>query len=1005
MVRSWSNGTLLQAVESFAARFPEIVVIGPRHLAGEGLAPGRLGSAGVHRVTLVQAAAELARPAMAERGLAPLSSLGREAVAARIAQMAQGELAYFQPVAGLPGFARALARTIVELRLAGVEPEDLASAGPPGADLARLLRLYAAELAERSLVDLPGLLALATAAAKEGKHRWAGLPLARLDADLESRAHRTFFESLAAQAADVEEAELGEGASPEAAHTLDHLRQFLFSPEPQRFDQNDGRFEFFSAPGEGLEAVEIARRILRLAREGVAFDQVAILLRNPDRYQPMVEDALRRAGIPAWFSQGTARPHPSGRAFLALLMCAGERLSASRFAEYLSLGQVPETPGVPKWVAPEDETLGRLETEASEPAPEADRPTPRRWERLLVDAAVIGGRDRWERRLNGLEAEFALQEKPLDQIRNLKQFALPLIGMLDALPREATWSVWVERLGELAGLSLREPAPVLAVLAELAPMGEVGPVGLEEVTGVLSERLRFLRRDPPAQRWGRVFVGSIDEARGREFGVVFLPGLAEGLFPQRTLEDPLLLDEFRKAVSGHLPLRERRVKEERLRLHLAVAAARDRLIVSYPRMEVSEARPRVPSFYALELPRAVEGSLPELQVFEDRARDAAPARLNWPAPKQAADAIDDAEYDLVAIAGARDHPGGARYLVEANPHVARSMRARWARWNRSWKPADGLVTGDTAALAVLGEQRLTARAWSPSSLEQFAMCPYKFALQGIYRLRPREESAPLEQMDPLTRGALFHEIQFELFQQLQRAELLPVNQDRLREALSLADAVLDRVAAKYEEDLAPAIPRVWKSETEDLRTDLRGWLQHAARNDNDWKPVEFEREFGMEQPVALAQGVHLRGRIDLIEKHESREVYRVTDHKTGKRPETIPRWVGGGRSLQPLLYGLVAEKLLGSTVEAGRLLYATQRGGYTPVEIKVDDRARLFLQKLLSDIDASIAGGFLPPVPAKDACGICDYRIVCGPYEERRLGKKDRRDERLELLTEIRGMA
>jgi ATP-dependent helicase/nuclease subunit B len=87
------------------------------------------------------------------------------------------------------------------------------------------------------------------------------------------------------------------------------------------------------------------------------------------------------------------------------------------------------------------------------------------------------------------------------------------------------------------------------------------------------------------------------------------------------------------------------------------------------------------------------------------------------------------------------------------------------------------------------------------------------------------------------------------------------------------------------------------------------------------------------------------------------------------------------------------------------LLYATQRGGYTPVEIKIDDRARQFLQKLLSDIDASIAGGFLPPAPAKDACVFCDYRIVCGPYEERRSGKKDRRDERLELLTEIRGMA
>jgi ATP-dependent helicase/nuclease subunit B len=948
---------------------------------------------------------------MAEMGLAPLSSLGREAVAARIAQKAQenGDLSYFHPVAALPGFARALARTIVELRLAGVAPAELVSAGAPAADLARLLERYQAELEERSLVDLPGLLALATETAKKGGHPWVGLPLARLDAVLESRAHREFFRSLAARAPEVLEAELGEGPSGNAAHILEHLRQFLFSPVPQKFAGNDGHFEFFSAPGEGLEAVEIARRIIRLAGEGIAFDNVAILLRNPDRYQPMIEEALRRAQIPAWFSRGTARPHPAGRAFLALLLCAGERLSASRFAEYLSLGQVPEIPGAPKWAAPEDEILGPLEKGEGEPAAESDRPTPRRWERLLVDAAVIGGKARWERRLNGLEAEFALQEKPLDQIQNLKKFALPLIGMLDALPAAATWSVWLQHLAELARIALRDPDPVQAVLGELAPMGDVGPVGLEEVAEVLSERLRFLRREPPSQRWGRVFVGAVEEARGREFGVVFLPGLAEGLFPQRTLEDPLLLDELREAVSGDLALRKERASEERMRLHLAVAAARDRLIVSYPRMEVAEARPRVPSFYALELPRAVEGSLPELKAFEDRARDAAPARLNWPAPKEAADAIDDAEYDLVAIAGARNSPGGVRYLVEANPHVARSLRARWARWNRTWRPADGLVTGDAAALAALREQQLGARKWSPSSLEHFAMCPYKFALHGIYGLKPRDESVPLEQMDPRTRGALFHEIQFELFQELQRAGLLPVNDVRLPEALSRADTVLDRVASKYQEKLAPAIPRVWKSETEDLRTDLRGWLQHVARNDDDWEPVQFELSFGNENPVTLAEGVNLRGRIDLVEKkivkHGERDAFRVTDHKTGKRPDTIPRWVGGGRSLQPLLYGLAAEQLLGSPVEAGRLLYATQRGGYTPVEIKLDDRARQFLLKLLADIDASITGGFLPPAPAKDACEICDFRIVCGPYEERRLTKKDRHDERLEPLTEIRGMA
>src|SRR5439155_7795298 len=60
-----------------------------------------------------------------------------------------------------------------------------------------------------------------------------------------------------------------------------------------------------------------------------------------ERYQPLLEEALRRADIPAHYSRGVVRPDPAGRAFLALLECALENCSASRFAEYLSLGQVP----------------------------------------------------------------------------------------------------------------------------------------------------------------------------------------------------------------------------------------------------------------------------------------------------------------------------------------------------------------------------------------------------------------------------------------------------------------------------------------------------------------------------------------------------------------------------------------------------------------------------------------------------------------------------------------
>lgn len=1066
VVKSWSNGILATAVAEFVRGFPESVAVLPTRMAGESFAKRLSGFAGVHALTLVELAADLARPAMATLGLNILSRLGREAVAARVvhAARAASELRYFEPVAGLPGFARSLASTIGELRLAGIRPSELTGRSEPERDLAKLLERYEYELEQQRLTDLAGVLALATSVARESHHRLLDLPLAVLDAPQDTRVYKDFFDAVAARAPQVLVAvlaaapaprvegaqaieDLDAGAAPH--HSLEHLRRFLFSPAAAAPPAPaDGRFQIFSAPGEGLESTEIARRILRLARDATPFDDVAILLRNPDRYQPMIEEALRRACIPAYFSRGSARPDPTGRAFLALLACALEKLSASRFAEYLSLGQVPyeraATDAVQaRWVGPgpDDELLGQASSpgEASEGQADAAGRAPRSfrgWEKLLVDAAVIGSRERWQRRLAGLEAELELQREALERtdpgraestvrqlesLVELEHFALPLIETLDALPASASWATWKRHLSNLARVSLRDPDPVLAILAEFDPMGEVGPASLEEVTEVLSDRLRFLRREPPQRRWGRVFVGPVEEARGREFAVVFLPGLSEGLFPRRALEDPLLLDDLRRTLNSALPRREDRVGQERLLLHIAAGAARDRLIASYSRMDVAEARPRVPSFYALELPRAVDGSLPALKEFERLAREAAPARLNRPAPRDSAGAIDDSEYDVVAIEAAKTGtPGGARYLVESNAHLARSLRARYSRWKRSWKEADGLITADHSALDALASARLIARPWSPSALERFAVCPYQFALAGIHGLRPREESSPLEQLDPLTRGALFHAVQFALLQDLKNSALLPVNRERLPQALAHADAALDRVAGDYEEQLAPAIPRVWRAEIEDLRTDLRGWLQHAAQND-DWTPLHFELGFGLEPRASvqttprdpasvrdeaiLGEGVRLRGSIDLVEAHATRGVLRVTDHKTGRPPERIPAFVGGGKALQPLLYALSASQLLGQPVETGRLFYATQRGEYRQMAVAVSDRARAFLARFLGNVDGAIAEGFLPPSPEKDACSRCDYRIVCGPYEEQRSARKDRRDPRLEPLIEIRGMA
>src|SRR5262249_31645888 len=148
---------------------------------------------------------------------------------------------------------------------------------------------------------------------------------------------------------------------------------------------------------------------------------------------------------------------------------------------------------------------------------------------------------------------------------------------------------------------LRRPERVLRILADLRPMADVGPVSIENARDVLHDRLIALDRDPPPQRYGRVFVGTPHQARGRAFRVVFVPGLAERVVPQRPREDPLLLDDARTELDSALVTLNERATAERLLLKIAIGAATERLYLSYPRLDIGETRARVPSFYALDV--------------------------------------------------------------------------------------------------------------------------------------------------------------------------------------------------------------------------------------------------------------------------------------------------------------------------------------------------------------------------------------------------------------------
>src|SRR5207237_9276313 len=124
----------------------------------------------------------------------------------------------------------------------------------------------------------------------------------------------------------------------------------------------------------------------------------------------------------------------------------------------------------------------------------------------------------------------------------------------------------------------------------------------------------------PPRRYGAVLITAPEPARGLVFDVLFPPGLAEKLFPRKIVEDPILLDGQRATLDvPALTPRHARGAAERLALRLAIGAARERVLLSYPRLDVEQARPRAPSFYGLEALRAAEGAPPGFEALRPRA--------------------------------------------------------------------------------------------------------------------------------------------------------------------------------------------------------------------------------------------------------------------------------------------------------------------------------------------------------------------------------------------------
>jgi ATP-dependent helicase/nuclease subunit B len=291
----------------------EVLIIGASPGAANeltrSLAREKRASFGYHHLTLGQLASALAQPLLNAQRTVPLGALGILAVANRaIHKLSQaGGLGRYVTITSGPGFARAIASVITEFRLGQIETDSLADVTP---DLCPLLHAYKRELAEHGFTDWPGILHLAAGAAADPGcgHQLLGLPTLFLDVPLTTASDTALVRALCSRSSEslitvpaldavtlarlrsglgeeIVDLDLRAASEPglkqERSGSLLRLQRHVFNDvviAPQA--KLDEQVAVFSAPGESRECVEIVRRVLALASEGIAFDRMAVLLRH-----------------------------------------------------------------------------------------------------------------------------------------------------------------------------------------------------------------------------------------------------------------------------------------------------------------------------------------------------------------------------------------------------------------------------------------------------------------------------------------------------------------------------------------------------------------------------------------------------------------------------------------------------------------------------------------------------------------------------------------------------
>ena len=786
------------------------------------------------------------------------------------------------------------------------------------------------------------------------------------------------------------------------------------SSDPLKRAADDRRLSVLSAP----DPAEEVRTVIRSIASGEApFHRTAVIYRQDNPYATLLRQELDAAGIPySGAEYRSLATTPSGLLLLgivdlALVVDSEGAIDRERLIELMTSAAIMDS------------------SQDGDGSRDARVVPASQWATLSREARADGSLQQWHRRL---EAYLNHQEAiALDRdgrvpgrLRGLRREVTALLAFLAGLAEalgtlgSGTWRgagiqlrSLLERYGpEGAGESPEDHLRIEEMLESLSSLDEWGetlsPQALREV---IHEGLQSPVSDRGRPVGAGVYLGPPAGVVGAEYETVYVLGMVEKQFPPRPGTNPW--------IGGNLSSARHEMALERYDFLGAISSA-ERAVLCWP-VATADRTAAYPSRWLIEAANLLhagseEGDRLTYETIAENPEDkpwltVIPSRESGLRQLEAStmEPADISDYNLMHLVlgpGTRldQHPA-----VVSDERTLRALEARNARFSSELSAWDGCVGSEDGRVADIGGRE---NPISPSALESWAACPYRYFLGRVLGLSSPTEIDEAE-ISNLERGLLVHRILERFVAEDGRTEedLLNVAEEEFESAAARGVTGYHLLWDIEKQKILDALLKFFVKEAQ--------WLGEAQTHSR--AEVDFGQGTDAGEVVVSVEElgeVSFRGKMDRMDVLG--DEVRVRDFKTGK-PEPYfdgiqgrqaGRTVANGQALQLPVYLEAAQSLFpGKQITASYCFPLAENNTHDVAPYTAQDREQF--HTTLGVIVGMARKGIFPATPEQTDdewggnCRYCDFKRLCPARRRQFWERKGRLDPTLQPFNNLQGPA